>query len=49
MLKHAGKKAGGWWVVNKANGAFKYVPATGLDMDIEVSKIKETVNNSKGE
>ena len=34
--KAAGKKAGGWWVVNKANGDFKYVPATGLDIDKEV-------------
>ena len=41
--KASGKKAGGWWVVNKANGAFKYVPATGLDLDAEVKKIKDTV------
>jgi hypothetical protein len=41
--KAAGKRAGGWWVVNKANGQFKYVPATGLDMDKEVSQIKDTV------
>ena len=26
------KRAGGWWVVNKANGSFKYVPADGLDL-----------------
>ena len=25
------KRAGGWWVINKANGNFKYVPADGLD------------------
>ena len=25
--KASGKKVGGWWVVNKANGHFKYVPA----------------------
>lgn len=42
--KAAGKKAGGWWVVNKANGAFKYVPATGLDVDAEVAKIQEVHN-----
>ena len=41
--KASGKRAGGWWVVNKANGAFKYVPATGLDMDKEISKIENTV------
>ena len=41
--KASGKKAGGWWVVNKANGAFKYVPAPGLDLDAEVKKIKDTV------
>ena len=41
--KASGKRAGGWWVVNKANGQFKYVPATGLDMDKEMSHIKDTV------
>jgi len=39
----AGKKAGGWWVVNKANGEFKYVPATGMDNKKELDKIKHTV------
>jgi len=42
--KTSGKKVGGWWVVNKANGDFKYVPATGLDLDTEISKIQNTVN-----
>jgi len=42
--KASGKRAGGWWVVNKANGEFKYVPATGIDVDMEVAKIKETVD-----
>ena len=42
--KASGKRAGGWWVVNKANGQFKYVPATGLDVDAEVSKIKDTAD-----
>jgi len=42
--KASGKRAGGWWVVNKANGEFKYVPATGLDVDAEVSKIKDTAD-----
>jgi hypothetical protein len=41
--KASGKRAGGWWVVNKANGHFKYVPATGLDMDAELAKIETTV------
>jgi hypothetical protein len=45
--KASGKKAGGWWVVNKANGQFKYVPATDIDVDQEVSKIKDTVNTVK--
>ena len=41
--KASGKRVGGWWVVNKANGHFKYVPATGLDMDAELAKIENTV------
>ena len=45
--KASGKKVGGWWVVNKANGAFKYVPATGLDLEAEVQKIKDTVQTVK--
>ena len=42
--KASGKRAGGWWVVNKANGEFKYVPATGMDVDEEVRKIKDTAD-----
>ena len=41
--KASGKKVGGWWVVNKANGAFKYVPANNLDLDTEIAKIHKTV------
>lgn len=41
--KASNKKAGGWWVVNKANGDFKYVPATGLDIDEEINYINKTV------
>ena len=41
--KASGKRAGGWWVVNKANGHFKYVPATGINMDAELNKIKSTI------
>ena len=38
--KASGKRAGGWWVVNKANGEFKYIPATGIDVDAEIDKAK---------
>lgn len=38
-----GLKAGGWWVVNKANGKFKYVPATGIDTEKETLKLLSTV------
>ena len=41
--KASGKRVGGWWVVNKGNGEFKYVPADGLDLDKELDKIKSTV------
>ena len=42
--KATGKKAGGWLVVNKANGNIKYVPADGLDLDAEIAKIQDTVD-----
>jgi|TARA_R110000823_G_scaffold202372_2_gene333299 hypothetical protein len=42
--KAANKKAGGWWVVNKANGDFKYVPADNINVDDEIKKIKKTVD-----
>jgi len=45
--KASGKRAGGWWVVNKANGQFKYVPATGLDIDKEMNHIKQTAQTIK--
>jgi len=45
--KASGKDVGGWWVVNKANGQFKYVPASGLDLDTEVAKIQKTVDTVK--
>jgi hypothetical protein len=41
--KAAGKKAGGWWVVNKANGGIKYVPAEGIDIDAEITTLEDTV------
>jgi hypothetical protein len=40
----AEKKLGGWWVVNKANGEFKYVPAEGIDEDAVMSDIQATVD-----
>jgi len=45
--KASGKKVGGWWVVNKANGKFKYVPASGLDLDKEIAKIQTTADTVK--
>jgi hypothetical protein len=45
--KASGKDVGGWWVVNKANGQFKYVPASGLDLDTEVAKIQATADAVK--
>jgi len=41
--KASGKKAGGWWVVNKAKGDIKYIAATGLDIDAEITKLNDTV------
>jgi len=37
------KKVGGWWVVNKANGKFKYVSAKNVDIPKEMKKIEATV------
>lgn len=45
--KASGKDVGGWWVVNKANGQFKYVPASGLDLETEVAKIQATADAVK--
>ena len=45
--KAADKRAGGWWVVNKANGEFKYVPATGIDIDKVVSHIQQSADTLK--
>jgi hypothetical protein len=50
--KATGKKVGGWWVVNKANGNIKYVPADGLVLDEQIAKLEktvETVNDNKFE
>ena len=45
--KAAKKKVGGWWVVNKANGKFKYVSAQNVDEPKEMNKIKATVQKVK--
>jgi len=45
--KASGKQVGGWWVVNKANGDFKYVPAKWMDVDKEIEKVEETVAKLK--
>jgi len=39
--KAMGVKPGGWWVINKANGEFKYVAADTIDLEAEVEKIKQ--------
>ena len=44
--KAANKKAGGWWVVNKANGHFKYIPAR-VDMDAELDKIRSNIRQAE--
>ena len=44
--KASGKNVGGWWVVNKANGQFKYVPASNMNLDEEINKIKETIKEA---
>ena len=41
-IKATGKKIGGWWVVNKANGQIKYIAATGLNLAKEVKKLNQT-------
>ena len=38
----AGKKVGGWWVVNKANGHHKYVSAKHVDVDEVLDKMRDT-------
>jgi len=45
--KASGKEAGGWWVVNKATGQFKYLPADGIDINQEVSNINNAANKIK--
>jgi hypothetical protein len=40
----AQKDVGGWWVVNKANGEFKYVDASEVDQEEIIDNIQETVD-----
>ena len=42
--KARGVPVGGWWVVNKANGNFKYVSASNVDVDTEMQKIEDTIS-----
>tara|TARA_R110001592_G_scaffold15410_1_gene67198 strand:+ start:8603 stop:9451 length:849 start_codon:yes stop_codon:yes gene_type:complete len=42
--KARGVPVGGWWVINKANGNFKYVSADTVDMDSELKKIDDTID-----
>jgi len=45
--KAAKKKVGGWWVVNKANGKFKYVSAKESRVDDTMITIQKTINKVK--
>ena len=38
-----GAKVGGWWVINKSNGDFKYISANGLKVNDEIDKMKDTI------
>ena len=40
----ANKSVGGWWAVNKANGQFKYVDASTVDVEDVMSSIQDTAN-----
>jgi hypothetical protein len=40
--KAADKDVGGWWVINKANGDFKYVSASEVDKEETLKKIEDT-------
>ena len=39
----AGLDVGGWWVIEKSNGAFKYVAADGVDKEAVLADIAKTV------
>lgn len=40
----AGKDVGGWWVVNKGNGEFKYVDASEVDKEAVLQDIQDLVD-----
>ena len=40
----AGKDVGGWWVINKNSGEFKYVDASGVDKERVLKDIQDTVD-----
>lgn len=40
----AGKDVGGWWVINKNSGEFKYVDASGVDKEKVLKDIQDTVD-----
>jgi|TARA_R110002020_G_scaffold82922_3_gene205467 hypothetical protein len=40
----SGAKVGGWWVINKANGEFKYVSANEMDKKEVMNEIKDTIS-----
>tara|TARA_R110002012_G_scaffold212513_2_gene383600 strand:- start:253 stop:1107 length:855 start_codon:yes stop_codon:yes gene_type:complete len=42
--KALGVDVGGWWVLNKANGDFKYVSARQMDTEEVMSKVEDTIN-----
>jgi len=39
------KEVGGWWVINKGNGDFKYVSAEEVDVEAELAKIEKTADD----
>jgi hypothetical protein len=45
--KAAKKKVGGWWVINKANGKFKYVSASEARVEDTMITIQKTINKVK--
>ena len=40
----ADKEVGGWWVINKANGHFKYVDANHVNKEEQLDKIRDVVD-----
>lgn len=42
--KALGVQPGGWWVINKATGEFKYVSASDMELQAELDKIEKTAD-----